>query len=86
MGARKKLQFQGQEVWGEEVEYQTDREGWNEYILEDGTKLKMKAVVSNVYRLEIYKPDGEPVYLVQSTNLVSADVPDRLKQKGGGDS
>lgn len=82
MGVRKKINFQGQEVSAEEIEFHPEKEVWNEYILEDGTKLKMKSVVSNVYRLEMYKPpDGEPIYYILSTNIVSADVPDRLKKR-----
>ena len=41
----------------------------------------MKTVVSKVIRLEWYKPDGEPVYLINSGNLATTDVPDRLRNK-----
>ena len=80
--AKKKIQFQGREVWGEEVEFEVESEGFNSYILHDGTKLKMKTVVTNVVRLEEYREaDGEPLYLVNSTNIVSAEVPENLKRK-----
>ena len=79
--AKRKIDFQGREVWGEEVEFEVDRESFNNYILHDGTRLKMKAVVSEVLRLDAYKPDGEPIYLINSTNIVSAVVPDNLKNK-----
>ena len=79
--ARRKINFQGRAVWGEEVEFEVDNEGFNNYILHDGTKLKMKTVVSEVLRLDMYKPDGEPIYLINSTNIVSAVVPDNLKKK-----
>ncbi len=83
MGYRKKIQFQGEEVWGEEIEFELERENWNSYILEDGTKLKLKTVLARVFRLEKYKEDGEPVYVINSTNLVAADVPDNLKLQQG---
>ena len=79
--ARRKINFEGRAVWGEEVEFEVDNEGFNNYILHDGTKLKMKTVVSEVLRLDMYKPDGEPIYLINSTNIVSAVVPDNLKKK-----
>ena len=41
----------------------------------------MKTVISRLVRLELYKPDGEPVYMINSANLATADVPDRLKKK-----
>jgi hypothetical protein len=78
---RKQYNFNGQQVWGEEIEFETEREGWNTYILHDGTKLKMKSIVAQVIRLEAYKPDGEPFYLVQASNVVNADVPENLKRK-----
>ena len=81
MAGKRKVQFQGNEVWGEEIEFEAEREGWNEYLLHDGTRLKMKAVVSDVLRLEIHQPDGSPVYFVNSTNVLTALVPDSLKKK-----
>lgn len=79
---KRKIQYQGQDVWGEDVEFETDREAWNTYILQDGTTLKTKAVVSEVVRLEEYTADGDPVYLIKSTNIVTAIVPEQLKRKG----
>ena len=79
--AKRKINFQGQEIWGEEVEFEVERELFNAYILHDGTKLKMKSVLTDVTRLDAYKADGEPVYLVNSTNIVSAVVPENLKRK-----
>lgn len=81
MGAKRKVRFQGNEVWGEEVEFEAEREAFNTYLLEDGTKLKIKTVVSQVIRLEAYKADGEPVYMVNATNVIAAVVPERLKKK-----
>ena len=79
--AKRKVNFQGQEVWGEEIEFETEREGFNTYILHDGTKLKMKSVVSEILRLDLHKPDGEPIYLINATNVVSAVVAENLKRK-----
>ena len=78
---KKKYNVGGQDVLGEEVEFESEKEPWNSYILHDGTRLKLKAVVSNIVRLDLYKPDGEPVYLVNASNVVAADVPDNLKKK-----
>ena len=43
--------------------------------------MKMKTVVSDIARLEVYKADGDPVYVINSTNVAMANVPDRLKKK-----
>ncbi len=76
---KKKYRFEGSDVLGEEVEFEPERELFNTYILEDGTKLRFKAVVSRITRLETYKEDGEPVYMVQSSNIVVTNVPESLK-------
>ncbi len=78
---KKTYDFGGQQVPGEEVEFETEREGFNTYILHDGTRLKFKAVVSKIVRLDAWKPDGEPFYMINATNVAVADVPDTLKRK-----
>jgi len=78
---RKQYNFNGQMVPGEEVEFETEREGWNIYILHDGTRLKMKSIVSQVVRLDMYGPNGDPLYLVQASNVVNTDVPENLRKQ-----
>jgi hypothetical protein len=80
--ARRKVNYEGREVWGEEVEFEAEREGFNTYLLQDGTRLKLKTVVSDIVRLDLRNSEGEPIYLVKSTNIVTAIVPEVLKQKG----
>ena len=77
---KKKFNLGGKEVMGEEVEFETEREGWNTYILHDGTKLRVKAVVASIIRLDEYLPTGDPIYLVNASNVVATDVPDQLKK------
>lgn len=79
--AKRKVNFQGQEIWGEEIEFETEREAFNTYILHDGTKLKTKSVLSEVLRLEAWKEDGQPIYLINATQIVSAIIPENLKRK-----
>ena len=78
---KKPYKVGNQEIMGEEIEFETEREGWNTYILHDGTKLKLKSVVAAIIRLDAWKQDGEPLYLVNASNVVTADVPDQLKKK-----
>lgn len=57
-------------------------EHWNIYQLSDGTKLKVKLIVRGVKRLNQFEPDGTPVYLINSMNVVRAvDIPDSVKAK-----
>lgn len=71
----------GSEVEATDVDFETIREDWNEYKLEDGTVLKFKTVVSSIVRTEDYDPmSGDPVYHVRSTNILRVKVPDELKR------
>jgi len=46
-------------------------EDWNIYRLPDGSKLKVKLVVSAIYKiLRHYDPFGYPLYFVNSTNAI----------------
>ena len=78
MGARVKIRYGGQLVDGEEVDYDPLAEKWNEYRLSDGTVLRMKLVVTKIVRLDLYNDQGEPIYLVNSNNAISASVPPKL--------
>lgn len=78
---KKQYNVGGRMVSGEEVEFQVDKENFSTYILEDGTGIKFKAVVLKFIRLDEYTPNGEPIYMVQATNALVADVPDSLKRR-----
>ncbi len=79
MGDRIKVKIKDQEVEGEIINIYSAREDWNEYVLEDGTKIKLKVVVSKIIRTDLIDNSGDPVYLVNSTNVVDAVVPEELK-------
>lgn len=83
MGTKKKYNIGGKDFMGQEVEFEAERpEGWNTYLLEDGTKLKLKAVAASIIRLDEYLPTGDPMYVVNASNIVATDVPDSLKRQG----
>ena len=74
----------GREIVGEILHFQSGGEHWNEYLVEDGTMIKIKLVASEVVRLQgEYDAGGNPVYLVQSTNVMSVSAPEDLMQGGG---
>ena len=80
--ARKSYRLGDRDIMGQEIPFESERESWSTYILEDGTALKMKAVVASIVRLEEYLPNGDPIYLVNASNVVATDVPESLKRKG----
>lgn len=66
-----KIKFQGRDIEATEVDFLTRKEDWNEYQLTDGRILRIKTILTEVYRIEEEKdPDGNPVYQVRSTNIV----------------
>ncbi|MBI2858663.1 MAG: hypothetical protein HYX90_06265 [Chloroflexi bacterium] len=77
-----KVRWQGKDVDALEVRFKGIREDWNEYDLEDGTTLRMKAVVAEIIRVvDQYDQENNPVYMVKSTNMLVVKAPDNLKKK-----
>lgn len=64
------------------VEVNQASEYWNQYLLEDGTVLKFKVVVTQVTKIDDeHDQEGNPVYNVKSTNVLTVICPDELKKK-----
>lgn len=82
--AKRKIKFGDREFMAEEVAFEADgAEKWNTYILQDGTTLKMKAVVAEIFRVDgEFAPNGDPLYSVNTQVIVNTNAPDVLKKKG----
>jgi hypothetical protein len=78
---RVELKLGDKTVEGMLVDFETVREEYNSYKLSDGSTIRMKTVVTNIIRTEEFTPTGEPVYIVNSQNVLVADVPDQLKKQ-----
>ena len=74
----------GNKITGVVVDVEESREKFSEIILKDGTTIKLKPVVTEVVRAdEGHDPDGNPIYIVQSTTVLTvSNVDDQLKKKG----
>jgi hypothetical protein len=79
----KKVQvpFKGKIIEGEEIRFKEVEERWNEYELEDGTNMKIKLVLSRVVRTNEYNADNDPIYVVNTQNILNVIVPEKLKKK-----
>lgn len=65
-----------------DLDFTEEVEQWNVYKLEDGTTLKVKLVVRGVKRLNKHNPDGTPIYIINSQNIVrTLNIPEELKKK-----
>ena len=82
--AKRKVNLGGREVFAEEISFEAERESWNTYILHDGTTLKLKTVLAEVFRVDdAYSSTGDPVYMVNANPVMSVNAPDSLKKKSG---
>ena len=65
-----------------DLDFKEVEENWNTYTLSDGTTLKVKLVLRGVKRLKNFEPDGSPIYVINTINVVRAvDIPPELKAK-----
>lgn len=53
----------------DDIRYTTISEEWNEYVAEDGTRIRLKSTVTKVSRTSKYDKNGDPRYLVQTSVL-----------------
>ena len=76
-----KVPLGGKMVDGVEMEFEDLEEKWNEYKVKDGTKIRIKLVVARIVKTEEYNQEGDPIYFVNSQNILVANVPDNLKRR-----
>lgn len=81
--AKRKIKIGGREVMAEDVQFESpEAEKWNKYLLHDGSEIKVKAVVANIFRVEgEYSPNGDPIYSVTASLIINTLSPDNLKRK-----
>lgn len=75
-------------VLAQDLKYETIKEDWNVYQLEDGAILKAKLVAMKLSRglsedgkSMLYTRSGEPLYNIRYNVLVSTEVPAELIKK-----
>ena len=57
-------------------------EHWTEVFVDDGTVIKLKLVITDVYRVDgEYDAEGNPVYSVRSQNILRVDSPEKLRRE-----
>ena len=79
-----KIDVQGREVDAFDIPIQHCVDKASEVHLEDGTILLIKTSVLKVARaISEYAPNGDPLYNVQSANLIGVkSCPNHLRQRG----
>ena len=75
------INYGGRQVEATPIDVNQSHEKWNEYLLEDGTVLKMKIVLKKVLRIDgEYDAEGNPIYVMQSQNVTSVNSPKELRR------
>jgi hypothetical protein len=80
---KKKLSILGLQIDVSDVPIVKAQEYFNQYVLEDGTVLRVKSVATSMMRVEgQFLPDGSPIYIVLTSPAVSVES-SLIKQESG---
>lgn len=64
-----------------EIDFSVRKEDWSRYLVDDGTELRIRIVVRKIIEMLEQNPTGYPNFGLESMNVVSAMVPDKLKRQ-----
>lgn len=59
----------------DDVRYTTMSEEWNEYVTDDGTRLRLKSTVSRIAKTSLFDKNGSPIYWVEQNQLAQVKPP-----------
>ena len=63
------------------VEVTSAQENWNQYLLSDGSLIKTKAVLTEVWRLiGEYDAEGNPRYVLRAGGVLVVNAPEELRK------
>jgi hypothetical protein len=78
-----RMNLGGQQVEVDKMEFKPIEEAWSLYRLEDGTVVKLKLIVSDVFKLPTPDPlTGLPQLIVKSSNVMSVEPAPTSTSKG----
>ena len=64
----------------QDMRYDTLSQDFNEYDLDDGTKMKIFTHVSSITRTTSRDKSGDPIYMVQSSSSLEIKLSDQYKR------
>lgn len=62
----------------EDLRYNISQEEWNEYLLDDATRIRVKTTVIRISRTSKFDKVGDPIYLVDTSAIVDIKRPKPL--------
>jgi hypothetical protein len=83
MERKKKITLpDGREVEVTILDISSSSENWNQYLLSDGTVIKLKPVATEALRADgEYDAEGNPLYFLRSANVMNVIASEDLKKK-----
>ena len=68
-------------IEADSMNYRSIDEPWSLYRLEDGSTIRVKLVISDVFKLPTSDPiTGLPQYMIKSSNVMSVEPPDMKRE------
>lgn len=78
----RRVNFAGREVEAMQLNFRASGENWNEYLVDDGTVVRIKLVATEVFRIiDEYDADGNPQYIFRSGNVMVVSAPENLRRQ-----
>lgn len=71
----------GKPVQGVVVNVKESIERWTSVQPVDGTKIRLRPVVTETARIDQFDKDGQPVYVLKSTTIMTVDAPPNLLRR-----
>jgi hypothetical protein len=62
-------------ITNDNMRYNTLAEEWNEYVLDDGGVIRIKATVSRVAKTSKFDRNGDPIYIVETSSIMQIRPP-----------
>lgn len=59
----------------QDIRYTTTAQDWNEYVVDDGTRVRIQPMVTRVARTSRFDRHGEPIYWVETQGNVRIQRP-----------
>ena len=76
MPKQTEVEFEGKLVPAIELDFDTQKEPWTIYTLQDGATLRFKQALVSIWKLEGQtKPGGEPIYVYKLAAMVNVEPP-----------
>ncbi len=83
MEQKRRVSYRGRDVDATSLKFTVEEEPWIEYTVEDGSKLKLRVITTEVLRVEgEFDPEGNPAYVLKSGNILVVTSPPDLREKG----